>query len=147
MYFSFSNRHKKIKTMKTKNENSINVKLNSGGKKMKTKKMTTLLVAMLLGVMVSAQTTNNGLTKSSDQFRVDHLKIMMTEIGFEVFDLFSADRSVDGAEIDKGTIEKCKNQKDSSRSCTMIRKQGAKPFPFFPKELDNPVKNPNKITH
>ncbi len=132
--------------MKAKNKNSINSNLKTGGLKMKTKRMITLLAIMLVGVLVNAQSGGSDIKSAHDQIQLDNLKIMVMGYGADLFDFFSV-LSIDQEDAVRTTFDKCKSGSDDSRVCANAIKQGAKHHPYFPKQPDVDVKNPIAKTY
>ncbi len=128
--------------MKTKKDNSLNNNIKKGDLKMKTKRMITLIAALMLGVMVNAQTADNSILKPTDQYKMDQLKIMVMQYGVDFVNFFST-VPADQAEVTKVSVEKCLEGQDVSQACANLKKRGAKPQPFFPKK---PEHNPDKRT-
>ena len=99
-------------------------------KQMKTKRMITLLAALLVGVLVNAQSIVSDVNSAQDQIQQDNLKMMVMEYGADLSILFSQ-LSVEQEEAVKTIVDKCKNGQENSDSCTQAIKKGAKLFPFF----------------
>lgn len=109
---------------------------------MKTKKMITLLAALLVGVLVNAQSTNNQVSTSNNQLSIDQLKIYMTEYGSEFLEFFSIE-SVEQSDSEKDAIENCKKEKELSKTCASLLKRGVRPILYIPKHPDGGQKAEN----
>ena len=110
---------------------------------MRTKRMITLLVAMMIGVLVNAQTEKN-YSKSVELSGVDYISMMVMDYGSDLSDFFGIN-SQEKVMNEKIRIDKCSKGQDKIENCSSPIRRGAKPHPFFHKEPDTSV--PNKKIH
>lgn len=92
--------------------------------------MITLLAALLVGVLVNAQSIVSDVNSAQDQIQQDNLKMMVMEYGGDWSDLFSL-LTGEQEEAVRNIVDKCKSGQENSDICTQAIKRGAKFFPFF----------------
>ena len=97
---------------------------------MKTKGMITLLAAMMLGIIVNAQSYITDTRSAQEKVQEDFLKMMVMEYGSDLSDLFSQ-LTDEQEEAVKTMTDKCTSGLEYSNSCTIAIKKSAKLFPFF----------------
>ena len=110
---------------------------------MKTIRMMALIAAMFAGIMLNAQTLTSDEKSVNDQILFDQLKIMLMEKGAHAFAMFGIINDRPDIEV-KRAYDKCAKEQEVSLTCAGLKKQGAKPHPYFPYYPD--VKNPDKKT-
>lgn len=108
---------------------------------MKTKRMIILLAALMVGVIVNAQSVVGDVKNDIDKAQFDKLKIM--DYSFDLSDLISVIPFLQ-EDAQEGELGKCMKEKEISKTCGNLLKRNGKPHPYFPKYPDTRV--PDKKT-